>query len=57
MKKVAVGLKMLRPTPASWPELLEACYAALELRCPDGDEHECRTFAVINDAIAKAEGK
>ena len=42
---------------AAAPELLEACYAALELRCPDGDDHECGTFAVINDAIDKAEGK
>lgn len=36
------------------PGLLEACYAALELRCPDGDDHECGTFAVIKDAIAAA---
>ncbi len=42
---------------AAAPDLLEACYAALELRCPDGDDHECGTFAVINDAIDKAEGK
>ena len=41
---------------AAAPDLLEACNAALELRCPDGDDHECGTFAVINDAIAKAEG-
>ncbi len=42
---------------AAAPDLLQACYAALELRCPDGDGHECGTFAVINDAIDKAEGK
>ena len=43
---------------AAAPDLLEACFiAALELHCPDGDDHECGAFAVINDAIAKAQGK
>jgi hypothetical protein len=40
----------------SQPLLLEACYAALELRCPDGDDHESGTFAVIQDAIQSAMG-
>ena len=35
--------------------LLEACYAALELKCPDPDGHECYTRRVILDAIARAE--
>ena len=34
--------------------LLEACYAALELKCPT-DGHECYTRRVILDAIARAE--
>lgn len=41
----------------SQPDLLEACYAALELQCPDGDDEECCTRLVIQDAIAKAEGR
>ena len=41
----------------SQPALLEACYAAMELRCPDSDGHECYTRTVIQDAIAKAEGR
>jgi hypothetical protein len=39
----------------SQPALLEACCAAMELRCPDGDDHDCYTRRVIHDAIAKTE--
>lgn len=39
------------------PYLLEACYAALELKCPDGDDHECGVLDSINEAIDIAEGK
>ena len=42
---------------AAAPDLLEACYAALELKCPDGDDHECGVIERINNAIAKAEGR
>jgi hypothetical protein len=39
----------------SQPALLEACYAALELKCPGPDGHECYTRRVILDAIARTE--
>jgi hypothetical protein len=41
----------------SQPALLEACYAAMELRCPEDDDYECYTLILIRDALAKAEGR